>query len=84
LGSSVVTTEKFSEILPSCGWGPGRGNLGQTGDVTHKKTKPKTLTFFSLHARRLTKSFEGLNSCLAQLPGKLWSCKVAQKYRIYG
>jgi len=32
-----------------------------------------------LQAKRLVESFEGLNSCLAQSPGELWSCKVAGK-----
>jgi len=31
-----------------------------------KKQKPKTKEFFSLHTRRLVKSFKGLNSSLAQ------------------
>jgi len=45
-----------------------------------KNTKPKvTKSFFSLQTRKLTKSFEGLNSFLAQLTGELWSCKLAWK-----
>ena len=30
---------------------------------------------FSMETRRLTTSFKGLKSSLAQLPGKLWSCR---------
>jgi len=31
------------------------------------------------NVRRLAAFFEGLNSSLAQLAGKLWWCKLAQK-----
>jgi len=41
-----------------------------------KNLKPK---IFSLQARRCAESFEGLDSSSAQLPGKLWSCKVVWK-----
>jgi len=74
----------MSEILPSCGWGLGPNNLGQktltytTYGATQKNRIPKPI-FFSLQTARLSKSFEGLNSSLAQLTGELWSCNVAQK-----
>jgi len=29
LDFSLVYNKNFSEILPSCGWGPGPDNLGQ-------------------------------------------------------
>jgi len=35
-----------------------------------------------MQSRRLDTSFEGLNNSIAQSPGELWSCKVAQKYRL--
>jgi len=38
--------------------------------------KPKAKIFL-LQTRKLAKSFEGLNSSLAQLTGELQSCKVA-------
>jgi len=50
-----------------------------TDDITHKKHEIKNFPFFSAQSRRLATSFEGLNSSLAQLPGELWSCKVARK-----
>jgi len=28
-GFSLVSTENLSETFPSCGWGPGRDNIGQ-------------------------------------------------------
>jgi len=34
---------------------------------------------FSIQTRRLTKSFVGVNSSLAQSPGKLRRCKVTVK-----
>ena len=43
-----------------------------------KNLEPKTKKFFSLQMRRLTESFEGMNSSPAQLTGELWSCKVAR------
>jgi len=47
-----------------------------TYNITHKK--PKTKNFFSLQTRRLAKSFEGLNSSLAQSTGELRTCEVVQ------
>jgi len=35
---------------------------------------PKLKIFFSLQTRRLTESFESLNSFLAQSTCKLWGC----------
>jgi len=35
--------------------------------------------FFSLQTRRLAESIEDLISSLAQLTGKLWSCKMVRK-----
>jgi len=40
---------------------------------------PKHKNFFSLPTRRIAKFFEDFNSSLAQVTGKLWSCKVVQK-----
>jgi len=40
---------------------------------TSLTTDPKPNNLFSVQTRRLVKSFEGLNSSLAQLPGWLWS-----------
>jgi len=64
--------------------GPDPGNLSQNGQKPTpfttpptKNLKPKPKKFFSLQTRRLAKSFEGLDSSLAQLTGELWSCKVA-------
>ena len=45
-----------------------------------KKTKSKICNIFSMQSKRLAASFEGLYSSLAQLPGEVWSCKVAGKY----
>jgi len=39
--------------------------------LTPEKLKPKTKNFFSILTTRLAESVEGLNSSLAQLPGKL-------------
>jgi len=36
-----------------------------------------------LETRRLTESFEGLNSSPAQSTSESWSCKMAWKYWIY-
>jgi len=41
--------------------------------------KSRTYQFKKTQTKRLIASFEGWNSSLAQLPGKLWSCKVARK-----
>jgi len=46
--------------------------------MTQKSQDPKPKKLFSLHTRRLAKSFDGLNSSPAQSPNKLWSCKVAK------
>jgi len=61
--------------------GLGPGNLSQNGQkptpftmTPIKKTKPKTKNFFSVRTRRPAKSFEGLDSSLAQSASKLWSC----------
>ena len=43
--------------------------------------KKKKQFFFKLQTQRLTESFEGLNSALAQSTSKLGSLKVAQKYQ---
>jgi len=67
----------LSEILLSSGWtqsGTSRQN-GQkstllTTSLTTKRS-PKPNIFFSLLIRRLAKSFEGLNSSLAQLAEEL-------------
>jgi len=40
-------------------------------------TKPKNKKFFSVRTRRLSESFEGLDSSLAQLTGELCSCKIS-------
>ena len=44
-----------------------------------KSSNPKRKNIFSILTTRLTESLEGLNSSLAQLPGKLWDCKSLQK-----
>jgi len=50
-----------------------------------KKQNPQ-LSIFALQSRRLVKSFEGLNSSLAQSPGKFVKLqsggKIVQKYRL--
>jgi len=72
--------KNLTKILPPCGWGQGPNEFGQkaqtypTYDVTHRKPETQNLNYFSLQTRRLTKSFEGFNSSLAQSPGELWSC----------
>jgi len=52
-----------------------------------KKQNPQ-LSIFALQSRRLVKSFEGLNSSLAQSPGKFVKLqsggKIVQKYRPVG
>jgi len=35
-----------------------------------------------MQTRRLATSFEGLNSSVANLPGELWSCRLAQYAQI--
>jgi len=69
-----------------CGWHPGPGNLGQKGlnlpplmMSPTKKQNPKLSNFLKIRTRKLTAFFEGLNSSLAQLPCKIWSCKVMVK-----
>jgi len=76
----------LSQKIPASGWGPGPGNLSQNGlkatplmSLT-KRTKSKICNIFSMQSKRLAASFEGLYSSLAQLPGEVWSCKVAGKY----
>jgi len=45
---------------------------------------PKPKNFFSLQTGRLAKSFEGLNSSLAQSTGELRSCKdLANMRKLY-
>ena len=50
-----------------------------TYDITHKKNKIQNFPFFSNANLKTCHIFEGLNSSLAQSPGKLWSCKVERK-----
>jgi len=51
LDCSLVSNKNSSEILPSNGWQPGLGEVGQGGqksstyDVTHKKPAPPTKKF---------------------------------------
>lgn len=47
-----------------------------------QKTWNQYLNFFSLPAKRLAESFEGLNSSISQLTGEFWSSKVVWKYGI--
>jgi len=60
--------------------GPGPGNLNQNGQkptpLMMSPTKTQNI-FFQCNLTRLAKSFEGLESPLAQSTGELWSCKVA-------
>ena len=74
----------MNEILPSSSLGPGPHKVGQKGlkllylwNYSQKIQNPK---IFSLPTLRLAESTEGLNSPLAQLPGKLCSwwnmCKL--------
>jgi len=45
-------------------------------DVTHKNSRTQNQkSFFSMWIRRIAKSFEGLNSFLAQSAEELWTCK---------
>jgi len=41
-------------------------------------TKKQKTKIFSLPTRRLDKSFDGLDTSLAQSTSELWSCKVAR------
>jgi len=69
----------LSEILPPSDLVPGPDEVDQnysTNDVTHKKSKTqKQKKCFSLRTRRLAKSFEDLNSSLAQSTEELWTCE---------
>jgi len=46
------------------------------------KNENPQLSNFLMQTRSLAASFESLNNSQAQLPGELWSCKVALKYRL--
>ena len=49
LDCSLKSNKNFSEILPSNGWRPGPGEVGQkssTYDVTHKKPTPPSKKIF--------------------------------------
>jgi len=78
---SLVSTENLSQKFPPAVGAQGpitlvkKAWIYSTFDVTHKNLKPETFQSFSIQTRRLTASFEGLSSSLAQSPGELWSCK---------
>jgi len=78
----VFSKTKLREVLPSSGLGLGPDEVGQKGqnystyDVTHKNSRTQNQkSFFSMWIRRIAKSFEGLNSFLAQSAEELWTCK---------
>ena len=63
-GCSLVSQKSFSEILPSNGFGPGPGKVGQNClKVLHlwrhsKNPHPPTKNFFWVQTARLAESFE--------------------------
>jgi len=74
----------LSQKIPSSSWSPRPDNLRQNGlkltplmMSSTKKAKPKTYNFFNY--KREDFPLEGLNSSLAQSPGKFWSCQLARK-----
>jgi len=79
--SSLVSNENLSKILLSSGWALGQAtwdkmakNLPHLCRHSQKTWNPKLKNFFSLQAWRLAKSFEGLNSSLAQSAEEVCHC----------
>jgi len=68
----------LNKILPSNGLGPGPDEVVQNSlklmTSLTKNLKPKIKNFFSLHTRRPTESFKGLNSFLTRSADEL-SCR---------
>jgi len=71
--SILVANENFSKVLMSSGWAQVRcqqpkmaKNLPYLWHHSEKKQNPKPKNFFHCRLKRLAKSFEGLNSSLAQ------------------
>jgi len=64
------------------GWYPGPGKDGQNAKIPllvtfpPEQLIPKTKKIFLICSSRLAESIEGLNSSLAQPPGKLLLCKI--------
>jgi len=52
--------------------------------LTKKSTTPNQKNVFQVQTRILAESFEGLNSSLAQLMGKLWRWLGNQKLLVFG
>jgi len=79
LDFSLVCSKDLSKILPSFVWAQGpmtstnKAQTYPTYDVTNKK-KTKSVFIANWNTCWLH-LFEGLNSSLAQLTGKLWGCK---------
>ena len=74
--SSLVSIESLSKIFPSSSWAQIRYYQPKTYftyDIAHKKSKIQNqIIFFHFQTRRLSESFEGLNSSLTQLAEELW------------
>ena len=70
--SSLVSNENFSEILPFDGWSQVKYRQPKMAKnlpylwCHSQKNETQIPNFFSLQTQRLAKSFEGLNSSLAQ------------------
>jgi len=81
----IVSKKNSSETIGSLDWRPGLCKLGQKNEndtptcdvLPQRTTNPKqkiffhSQIFFSISTSRLAESIDGLNSFLAQSPGKL-------------
>jgi len=86
-----VSKKILSENIGWLGWHQGSGKVGQkkqqnasTCDVIPRNPQSKTENVFFVCSLRLAESVEGLNSSLAQSPGKLLSCKLLKNCKKSG